>query len=226
MLGEDVTAPEPRPVPRPSSRVGATTEELFARQRDGLVRLAYLLTGSRTVAEDIVQDAFVQLHRRRADVLTPGAYLRTSVVNGSRMHHRRTSRERARFADLVPFSVQPETIVVATKKHRPLPCRILEIRDPLRGLADRPTIFIDTPTQQLSRERRQPGVTVQLHGSPWDEGGFSTPESQGDPPDERGWDLQLDAAGAVLVLVVELAPVRGAALDVVDRFFDLGVVDH
>jgi hypothetical protein len=32
---------------------------------------------------------------------------------------------------------------------------------------------------------------VQLHGSPWDEGGFSTPESQGDPTDERGWDLQL-----------------------------------
>lgn len=89
-----------------------TAEVLFTEQRDDLVRLAYFLTGSRSVAEDVVQDAFVELHRRRATVRTPGAYLRTSVVNGSRMHHRRTTRERARFADLVPTAVQPETIVV------------------------------------------------------------------------------------------------------------------
>ena len=39
---------------------------------------------------------------------------------------------------------------------------------------------------------------MQLHGSPWDESGFSTLESQGDPPDERGWDLQLDLVASKL----------------------------
>src|ERR1700694_4189887 len=49
-----------------------------------------------------------------------------------------------------------------------------------------------TATHQVTLERGQAGVSVQLHGSPWDEGGFSTPESKGDPPDEHGWDLQLE----------------------------------
>jgi DNA-directed RNA polymerase specialized sigma24 family protein len=89
-----------------------TAEELFADRHDDFVRLAYLLTGNRAVAEDVVQDAFEQLHARRAEVRSPGAYLRTSIVNGSRMHHRRAARERARFADLLPLGVQPETTVV------------------------------------------------------------------------------------------------------------------
>lgn len=91
---------------------GATLEGLWTERRAGLLRLAYLLTGSRAVAEDVVQDAFVQLHRRWNSVRTPVPYLRTSVVNGCRMHHRRTSREQARFADLVTETVQPETPVV------------------------------------------------------------------------------------------------------------------
>jgi RNA polymerase sigma factor (sigma-70 family) len=113
-VGGDVIAPGARPPTEPPSSgpSAPTTAELFAEQRDALVRLAYLLTGSRAVAEDVVQDAFVELHRRQRDVRTPAAYLRASVVNGSRMHHRRTARERARFADLVPLSVQPETVVM------------------------------------------------------------------------------------------------------------------
>jgi RNA polymerase sigma factor (sigma-70 family) len=102
-----VAAPEPR-----RSFASPTTEELYAEQHDALVRLAYLLTGNRAVAEDVVQDAFVQLHRRYVDVRTPAAYLRTSVVNGARMHQRSAVRERARYADLVPLSVQPETTIV------------------------------------------------------------------------------------------------------------------
>jgi glucose/arabinose dehydrogenase len=46
---------------------------------------------------------------------------------------------------------------------------------------------------------------VQLHGSPWGEGGFSTPESQGDPPDERGWELQL-AGGLNKPIALAFAP--------------------
>lgn len=59
----------------------------------GLVRLATLLTRDASVAEEIVQDAFVALHRRWSRLSDPRAahaYLRTSVVNGSRsaLRHR------------------------------------------------------------------------------------------------------------------------------------------
>jgi DNA-directed RNA polymerase specialized sigma24 family protein len=46
-----------------------------------LVRLGHLLTGSATVAEDVVHDAFIGLARNRRKVRDPAAYLRRSVVN-------------------------------------------------------------------------------------------------------------------------------------------------
>ncbi|HET6706871.1 RNA polymerase sigma factor, partial [Amycolatopsis sp.] len=39
--------------------------ELFRTHRPGLVRLAVLLLGDRELAEDVVQDAFLALFRRR-----------------------------------------------------------------------------------------------------------------------------------------------------------------
>ena len=35
---------------------------VFVNEHERLVRVAYLLTGSSAVAEDLVQDAFVRLH--------------------------------------------------------------------------------------------------------------------------------------------------------------------
>ena len=67
-------------------------EDLYREHALGLVRFALLLTGDRATAEDVVQDAFLGLHRRwdnlrdRDRVL---AYLRTAVVNGSRSRYRR-----------------------------------------------------------------------------------------------------------------------------------------
>ena len=57
---------------------------VFAGEHDRLVRVAYLLTGSSAVAEDLVQDAFVRLHRHWDGVRQPSAYLRVTVVNGCR----------------------------------------------------------------------------------------------------------------------------------------------
>jgi RNA polymerase sigma factor (sigma-70 family) len=85
---------------------------VFAVEHDGLARLACLLTGSTLVAEDVVQDAFVQLQVRWATVERPGAYLRTAVVNGCRGYHRRLRRERASYADLVSTATLPETPIV------------------------------------------------------------------------------------------------------------------
>jgi RNA polymerase sigma-70 factor (sigma-E family) len=85
---------------------------VYSADFERLVRLAYLLTGSRAIAEDLVQDSFLRLHDRWDEVRAPSAYLRTVVVNACRGHHRRARRESAAFADLVRDGVQPETPVL------------------------------------------------------------------------------------------------------------------
>jgi RNA polymerase sigma factor (sigma-70 family) len=62
---------------------------LFQEQYAPMVRLATLLTGSEHRAEEVVMDAFARLTPRIDSLETPAAYLRTSVVNGTRSHHRR-----------------------------------------------------------------------------------------------------------------------------------------
>jgi RNA polymerase sigma-70 factor (sigma-E family) len=75
------------------SRIG----EMYRRHADAALRLAYLLTGDREVAEDVVQDAFVRLAGRLVHLRDPGAfdaYLRTTIVNLSRSYFRRKQVER------------------------------------------------------------------------------------------------------------------------------------
>src|SRR5438034_11204932 len=72
--------------------------ELYLRHAHDAVRLAYLLTGDRALAEDLVQDAFVRLAGRLVHLRDPGAfdaYLRRTVVNLSHSHFRRRKVERA-----------------------------------------------------------------------------------------------------------------------------------
>lgn len=57
-------------------------------------RLAHLLTGSASGAQDIAQEAMVAVHHRWAEIDNPSAYLRATVVNLSRMAMRRWVRER------------------------------------------------------------------------------------------------------------------------------------
>jgi RNA polymerase sigma factor (sigma-70 family) len=71
--------------------------ELFRQHRASFVRLAYLLTGHRAVAEEIVQDAFIGAQRSWAKVGEPYPYLRAAVVNrcrswGRHQHVVRTHR--------------------------------------------------------------------------------------------------------------------------------------
>jgi len=58
-----------------------------------MVRLAFLLTHRQEVAEDLVHDCFVRIHPRWGSIVNPGGYLRQSVVNACRSHHRRAGRE-------------------------------------------------------------------------------------------------------------------------------------
>jgi RNA polymerase sigma-70 factor (sigma-E family) len=69
-------------------------EVLYTGSYDRLVRLARLTSADTVPAEEIVQDAFVQLYRRWDDVREPVAYLRVAVVNGCRSWGRRRSLQR------------------------------------------------------------------------------------------------------------------------------------
>jgi RNA polymerase sigma factor (sigma-70 family) len=71
-----------------------TFTELYTSQFQPLVRTATLLTGRVDTARDVVQDAFVRLHVKWPTVRDPLAYVRRSVVNGCRSHHRWERRRR------------------------------------------------------------------------------------------------------------------------------------
>ncbi|WP_082574031.1 MULTISPECIES: SigE family RNA polymerase sigma factor [unclassified Nocardioides] len=68
-------------------------ERLYVDHWDRLVRLSVLLVRDRGQAEEVVQDAFIELHRRWSRLEDPDkalAYLRQTVVNRSRsaLRHR------------------------------------------------------------------------------------------------------------------------------------------
>lgn len=96
-----------RPFGRPKhvENLAATTEEsesltiegLYRTYWSELVRFGTLLAGSRQIAEDVTQDAFIRLSRSSSMPLHPRAYLRRSVTNGIIDYRRRRDTE-ARFA--------------------------------------------------------------------------------------------------------------------------------
>src|SRR5438128_7013337 len=97
-----------RPAPAEESRLG----ELYLRHADAAVRLAYLLTGDRALAEDLVQDAFVRLAGRLVHLRDPGAfdaYLRRTVVNLSQSYFRRKRVERA-FMESARGALDPQSV--------------------------------------------------------------------------------------------------------------------
>jgi RNA polymerase sigma factor (sigma-70 family) len=85
-------------VEKPGSVQGGRLGQLYVRHGPSAVRFAYLLTGDHSLAEDLVQEAFVRLAGRFQDLRNPDsfdAYLRKTVVNLTRTHFRHRSVERA-----------------------------------------------------------------------------------------------------------------------------------
>ncbi len=70
----------------------ALVAELFAAEGARLVRMARLFTDDRNAAEDLVQEAFIRLHRAAHRINDPAKalpYLRSIVINLARDHNRR-----------------------------------------------------------------------------------------------------------------------------------------
>lgn len=96
-------------------------EALYVAQWRSMVRFAVLLVDDPGLAEDVVQDVFLRLHRKQDSLRSQAAavsYVRTSVLNGCRsvLRRRRVARRHARVeekrvADLVqddPAAIRAE----------------------------------------------------------------------------------------------------------------------
>ncbi|CAN5745751.1 SigE family RNA polymerase sigma factor [soil metagenome] len=86
------------PVVTPRAGVPPTSPGFVALYQDRygpMVRLAYLLTSDLAASEELVQDAFVKVHRQwDRGIDHPKAYLRTAVVNTCYSWGRRKVHER------------------------------------------------------------------------------------------------------------------------------------
>jgi RNA polymerase sigma factor (sigma-70 family) len=106
---------------QPASHAGAVGTEpaverateldlLFRAHYAAMLRLARVLIGSREEAEEVVQDAFVSLHRnwsRLHNTGSAGAYLRAAVVGGCRYRRRRFARAAVLAPKLAQFLSDP-----------------------------------------------------------------------------------------------------------------------
>ena len=66
---------------------------LFESEEHDLLRYAFYLTGRREVAEEIVQDVFLQLYKRWTDISNPKAWLYRSARNKAFNYARDNRRE-------------------------------------------------------------------------------------------------------------------------------------
>src|SRR3989442_5482577 len=87
-----------RPVKRTRPTWGGRLDELYRRHYMEMLRLAYVIVGDRTQAEDLVQEAFVRVAGRFTELRNPdafGAYLKRTLINLCRKQFRRKRAERA-----------------------------------------------------------------------------------------------------------------------------------
>ncbi len=94
-------------------RDGSSFEELYRRDFNRLVSLAHGLSGSRSAAEELVQEAFLAAHRRwhRLEAYAdPSAWLRRVVVNRSVSVVRRRVAEAAALTRLYGRREVPDAL--------------------------------------------------------------------------------------------------------------------
>ena len=106
--------------PAPPFGAEAQVTALYQAHATGLVRLAMLMLGDQSAAEDVVQDAFFSLYQRWHTLSEPERalnYARSSVLNGCRDVLRRRTR-RIPAALLEPNAPSAEAGVLLAEEHR------------------------------------------------------------------------------------------------------------
>lgn len=124
---------------RSAVQEGVDADELVARlfrqEATSLVRMARLFTDDRNAAEDLVQEAFIRLHRSAGRIRDPNKaapYLRSIVLNLARDHNRRglMSLRHHEALKIDVDDVSLEDVIVAKGEHQ-------QVVDALRELAPR-----------------------------------------------------------------------------------------
>ena len=111
-------------LPRDAMTAGDSVDlaELYRTHHLQMVRLARLLVDDLASAEDVVQDAFLGMHRNRAALRDSGAavgYLRQAVVNQSRSMLRRRRTVRAHLKVAEPEIAPPaDSDVLLAEEHQ------------------------------------------------------------------------------------------------------------
>ncbi len=136
----------------PHSAAELLQTRLFDEQRAALTRLAFLLTGSGPVAEELVQDAFEQVVRRWDVIHSPAGYVRTAVISGAKSWGRRktpptTERREAVHLDEEAVAVRSELAALPHSQREVIVLRYFA------GLSD----------SQIATELDQPIGTVKSH---------------------------------------------------------------
>ena len=130
----------------------AAVGALYRAQAVGLIRLAYLMLGDRTAAEDVVQDAFCGLYRnwgRLADPSGARPYVRSSVLNGCRSVRRRRALGH-RVTTYQPPTGSAEAAVLSREERQ-------EVLRAVRRLPDRQRealvlrFYLDLPDPEIAR---------------------------------------------------------------------------
>jgi RNA polymerase sigma-70 factor (sigma-E family) len=103
---------------------------LFHTHWASLVRLARLLVDDVETAEDVVQEAFAQLHRRWGTLRDPERalfYLRAAVANGSRNHLRSRRVRRLHAPDAPVPQASAESVAIDRADHRAVLAHLREL---------------------------------------------------------------------------------------------------
>jgi RNA polymerase sigma factor (sigma-70 family) len=83
LAGAQLRAREGTGEPMPVEVAATTFDDLFRTRYEQMVRVAFLLVGSRAEAEDVVQDAFARIELRWSRLDNAEGYLHRCVVNRS-----------------------------------------------------------------------------------------------------------------------------------------------
>jgi RNA polymerase sigma-70 factor (ECF subfamily) len=95
----------------PPAAVGADFDAFYSKEYPPLVRLGYVLTGSRAVAEELVQETMLRAFRhwpRIAGYERPGAWARRVLCNLATSRGRRLAAEARALARLRPKPPEPD----------------------------------------------------------------------------------------------------------------------
>jgi len=138
---------------RDQASAEAAVTALFQAHSLGLIRLAHIMLGDRSSAEDVVQEAFCGLYRRWAQLTDQAKalpYVRSAVLNGCRTVLRRTQARELQWGNQ-PSALSAEAAVVSGEERR-------EVMQALRRLPDRQRevlvlrFYLDLSDAEIARD--------------------------------------------------------------------------